>query len=93
MRLPHEVAPLFKAWLDEHYPDRARKVMATIRDLRGGKDNDPRFFSRLRGQGVWADLFRKRFEKACRDHGLGRAKFNLNCSLFEPPQGPQLRLL
>ncbi|WP_260484080.1 PA0069 family radical SAM protein [Sphingomicrobium flavum] len=93
VRLPHEVAPLFKAWLDEHYPDRARKVMATIRDLRGGKDNDPRFFSRLRGQGVWADLFRKRFEKACRDHGLGRAKFNLNCSLFEPPQGPQLRLL
>src|SRR6476661_1188541 len=51
VRLPHEVAPLFKAWLDEHYPDRASKVMATIRALRGGRDNDPDFFSRMRGQG------------------------------------------
>ena len=51
VRLPHEVAPLFRAWLDEHYPDRAAKVMATIRSLRGGRDNDPNFFSRMRGQG------------------------------------------
>jgi DNA repair photolyase len=87
VRLPHEVAPLFKAWLDENYPDRARKVMATIRDLRGGKDNDPRFFSRLRGQGVC-----KRFDKACRDNGIGRQKAKLNSSLFTPPQGRQLRL-
>ncbi|MBB3763744.1 PA0069 family radical SAM protein [Sphingomicrobium lutaoense] len=92
VRLPHEVAPLFKAWLQENYPERARKVMATIRDLRGGKDNDPRFFSRLRGQGVWAELFRKRFDKACRDHGLGRRKARLNSELFTPPQGKQLRL-
>ena len=51
VRLPHEVAPLFRAWLDEHYPDRAAKVMATIRSLRGGRDNDPDFFTRMRGQG------------------------------------------
>ena len=51
VRLPHEVAPLFRAWLDEHYPDRAAKVMATIHSLRGGSDNDPDFFSRMRGQG------------------------------------------
>lgn len=51
VRLPHEVAPLFRAWLDDHYPDRAAKVMATIRSLRGGRDNDPDFFSRMRGQG------------------------------------------
>ena len=43
VRLPHEVAPLFRAWLDEHYPDRAAKVMATIQSLRGGRDNDPEF--------------------------------------------------
>ncbi|HEU4820796.1 MAG TPA: PA0069 family radical SAM protein [Qipengyuania sp.] len=93
VRLPHEVAPLFRAWLDEHYPDRAGKVMATIRAIRGGKDNDPNFFSRMRGQGPWSDLFRTRFELACKRHGLGRAKFALRCDLFEPPEGDQLRLL
>ncbi|WP_265570720.1 PA0069 family radical SAM protein [Sphingomicrobium nitratireducens] len=93
VRLPHEVAPLFRAWLDEHYPERAGKVMATINAMRGGRDNDPRFFSRLRGQGVWADLFRARFERAARAAGLGRSKFQLRTDLFEPPQGDQLRLL
>ena len=75
VRLPHEVAPLFRAWLDEHYPDRASKVMATIRSLRGGRDNDPDFFSRMRGQGPWADLLRTRFEIACKHYGLRKAKF------------------
>ncbi|MCM8556828.1 PA0069 family radical SAM protein [Sphingomicrobium sediminis] len=93
VRLPHEVAPLFKDWLEAHYPDRAGKVMATIRSLRGGRDNDPRFFSRQRGEGVWADLFARRFAKACRDNGIGREKIKLNCGLFTPPQGAQLRLI
>ena len=86
VRLPHEVAPLFRAWLDAHYPDRAAKVMATIRSMRGGKDNDPNFFSRMRGQGVWADLLRTRFEKAVARSGLAQSKFALRCDLFEPPQ-------
>ena len=93
VRLPHEVAPLFRAWLDDHYPDRAAKVMATIRSLRGGRDNDPDFFSRMRGQGVWADLLRTRFEKASKRFGLPQARFNLRTDLFEPPPGDQLRLL
>jgi DNA repair photolyase len=93
VRLPHEVAPLFRAWLDDHFPDRAGKVMATIRSLRGGRDNDPNFFSRLRGQGAWADLIRTRFEIAARKHGLAAAKFPLRTDLFQPPQGPQMRLL
>jgi DNA repair photolyase len=93
VRLPHEVAPLFRAWLDEHYPERAGKVMATIRAMRSGKDNDPGFFSRMRGHGVWAELLQKRFEIAARRHGLARAKFALRCNLFEPPAGDQLRLL
>jgi hypothetical protein len=67
--------------------------MATIRAIRGGKDNDPNFFSRMRGQGPWSDLIRTRFELACKRYGLGRAKFALRCDLFEPPQGDQLRLL
>jgi DNA repair photolyase len=93
VRLPHEVAPLFREWLDEHFPDRAAKVMATIRSLRGGRDNDPNFFSRLRGQGAWADLIRTRFDIAAKKHGLAPAKFPLRTDLFEPPQGAQLRLL
>ena len=93
VRLPHEVAPLFRAWLDEHYPDRAGKVMATIRAMRGGKDNDPGFFTRMRGHGVWAELLQKRFDIAARRYGLARAKFALRCDLFEPPAGDQLRLL
>ena len=93
VRLPHEVAPLFRAWLNEHFPDRASKVMATIQSLRGGRDNDPNFFSRMQGQGPWADLLRTRFEKAAKKYGLPQAKFALRRDLFEPPQGDQLRLL
>ena len=93
VRLPHEVAPLFRAWLDEHYPDRAAKVMATIRSLRGGRDNDPNFFSRMRGQGPWADLLRTRFDIAAKKNGLRQAKFALRTDLFQPPQGDQMRLL
>jgi DNA repair photolyase len=93
VRLPHEVAPLFRAWLDEHYPDRAAKVMATIRSLRGGRENDPDFFSRMRGSGPWADLLRMRFEMAIKRYGLPQARFNLRTDLFEPPPSDQLRLL
>ena len=92
VRLPLEVAPLFRAWLDEHFPDRAGKVMSIINDLRGGKDNDPNFFTRMRGSGAWADLLRTRFQRAIRKHGLDGEKRRLRTDLFEPPQGPQLRL-
>jgi DNA repair photolyase len=93
VRLPHEVAPLFRAWLEEHYPDRAAKVMATIQSIRGGRDNDPNFFTRMHGSGPWAELIRTRFEIACRKHKLQRLKIPLRRDLFEPPQGDQLRLL
>jgi DNA repair photolyase len=62
VRLPYEVAPLFRAWLDEHFPDRADKVMNIIRSMRGGKDNDPNWFTRMQGSGPWAELLRARFE-------------------------------
>ena len=89
VRLPWEVAPLFRAWLDEHFPDRAGKVMATIRALHGGRDNDPDFGSRMRGQGPWGDLLRMRFGIACRKHGLNRDRVILRTDLFRPPAGPQ----
>lgn len=92
VRLPHEVAPLFRSWLDEHYPDRAGKVMATIQSMRGGRDNDPNFFSRMRGRGPWGDLLRTRFEIACKRHSMPRARFKLRTDLFLPPAGDQLRL-
>lgn len=92
VRLPHEVAPLFRAWLEAHYPDRAGKVMAIIRELRGGRDNDPDFGTRMRGQGVWADLIRTRFSKARKRAGLGAEKLILRTDLFRPPEGAQMRL-
>ncbi|MFM9852461.1 MAG: PA0069 family radical SAM protein [Sphingomonadaceae bacterium] len=92
VRLPHEVAPLFRTWLDAHYPERAGKVMAMIQSLRGGRDNDPAFGSRMRGQGVWADLISTRFGIACRKLGLNRTRINLTNDLFIPPDDGQLRL-
>jgi DNA repair photolyase len=93
VRLPHEVSPLLRAWLEANFPDRASKVMATINSLRGGKDNDPNFFSRMRGQGPWAELLKTRFEIATRKYGLRQAKFPLRRDLFQPPEGAQMRLL
>ena len=94
LRLPHEVAPLFREWLDVHYPDRASKVMAIIRSIRGGRDNDPGFFSRMKPEGVWADLFRTRFHLACKRLGFNRAKLELDCSGFVRPETQgQMRLL
>ncbi len=88
VRLPHEVAPLFRAWLEAHHPDRAAKVMATIQSIRGGRDNDPDFFGRMRGQGPWAELIRSRVAIACRKNGLGRWRYELRTDLFRPPLLP-----
>lgn len=85
VRLPHEVAPLFRAWLDAHYPDRAGKVMAIIQSLRGGRDNDPRFGHRMRPQGVWADLLRARFQKAVARLGIPQTRITLRSDLFRRP--------
>lgn len=89
VRLPHEVAPLFRAWLETHFPDRAGKVMAIVRSLRGGRENDPDFHSRMRGQGVWGELLATRFAIACRRHGLTGGHPPLRCDLFRPPAGAQ----
>ena len=94
LRLPHEVAPLFRAWLVAHFPDRADKVMHIVQSLRGGRDNDPEFGSRMRGQGVWADLIRARFRRAARAYGLDGPYRPLRTDLFIPPdRDGQLRLL
>jgi len=64
-------------------------VMATIQSIRGGRDNDPGFGTRMKGQGPWADLLQTRFAIACRKHGLNTARIGLRSDLFRPPRGPQ----
>lgn len=94
VRLPHEVAPLFRDWLHVHFPDRAAKVMAHIQSMRGGRDYDARFGERMRGRGPWAVLLRTRFDTARARLGLNLHKIALRCDLFVPPDGNgQLRLL
>ena len=94
LRLPHEVAPLFREWLAVHYPDRAGKVMSIVRSIRSGRDNDPDFFTRMKPTGVWADLLRARFRLASKRAGIGGARVELDCSGFRRPEvGGQMRLI
>ena len=86
VRLPWEVNPLFQDWLQRHFPDRADRVMARIRDLRGGKDNDARFGSRMTGEGVWADLLRARLRRAATRLGLRTVRRPVQLALFTPPR-------
>ena len=90
MRLPNELKTLFKEWLHEHYPQRAEHVISIVHQMRGGRDNDPRFGTRMSGTGNFAELIEKRFDIACRrfklnDHGAGRNRPELDCSRFRPP--------
>ena len=85
LRLPWEVNPLFQQWLEQHFPERAARIMARVRDMRGGRDNDARFGTRMRGQGVWAELLRQRFDKACARLGLNRERIELDLTRFRRP--------
>jgi DNA repair photolyase len=89
LRLPHEVAPLFRDWLQAHVPDRAAHVMSAIRQQRGGKDYDSAFGKRMRGEGVFADLLARRFELAKKRLGFDQRRHQgLDCSRFVPPRKP-----
>ena len=95
LRLPHELKDLFREWLEREFPDRARHVMNLVRDIRGGRDNDPKFGARMTGRGPYAWQIGRRFELACRRLGLNREKQKLRSDLFERPiqPGEQLSLL
>ena len=88
LRLPWEVNPLFQRWLDQHFPDRAERVMARIRDMRGGKDYDSTFSVRMRGEGVWAQLIAQRLAKAKRRFGLDVDRRQLDVAQFRKPLAP-----
>ena len=96
LRLPYEIKDLFRDWLTEHFPDRAAHVMSLIQDMRGGRDNDPRFGTRMRGTGPVAELLRGRFKLACKRLGLnsGSREIPENTHLFRPPvvEGSQFQL-
>ncbi len=82
LRLPWELDDLFQQWLATHFPQRAARVMARVQDMRGGKNYDSDFASRMKGKGVWAELIRQRFEKTCLRLGLNRSRFELNEQAF-----------
>jgi len=85
LRLPREVAPLFRDWLDAHYPLRAAHVMSLVHQIRGGRDNDSRFGARMRGSGEFADLIARRFAIATRRLGFNADRAPLDTSRFRPP--------
>jgi DNA repair photolyase len=88
LRLPFEVAPLFEAWLREHHPARADRVLNHLRGMRGGRLNDPRFGHRMRGEGAYAALIGARFAAACRRLGLNaEAATELDTTQFRRDPG------
>ena len=89
LRLPWEVNPLFQRWLDQHYPDRAARVMARVREMRGGKDYDSSFGTRMKGEGVWARLLQQRLAKAKKRYGLDSERTALDLTQFKKPLPPR----
>jgi DNA repair photolyase len=86
LRLPWELSPLFRQWLAQHYPQRLARVMGRIQDIRGGQDYQSDYATRMRGQGLWADLIRQRFATATTRLGFNRERVELDVSRFKPPQ-------
>lgn len=94
LRLPYEVKDLFQDWLARRYPLKAAHVMARLRDLRGGKANDPRFGSRMTGEGRYSELVSQRVEVACRRFGLNASRSGrMDASKFRVPGPEQMTLL
>lgn len=85
VRLPREVSPLFEDWLHIHYPDKAEHVITRIKDSRNGKTNDPRFGYRLEGQGLYAEMIKKRFKVAIKKYQLNKSSLVLRTDLFHKP--------
>ena len=89
LRLPWEVNPVFQDWLQQHFPQRAARVMARVREMRDGRDYDASFRTRMTGEGVWAQLLSQRFRKAAARHGLNRQRVELDLTQFCKPLAPR----
>jgi DNA repair photolyase len=92
LRLPLTVAPVFQQWLEHHFPEKKDKILGRIRAIRGGKLNDSRFGTRMRGEGIFADQISQMFHVSRRRAGLPEDSPELSASAFRRPQGPQLAL-
>jgi len=92
LRLPHGVKALFEAWLQTHRPDRAKKVLSRLRSMRGGQLNDPRFGSRMKGEGIYAQQIHDLFDLSLRRAGLARERTAPTAEFFRRPPAPQLEL-
>lgn len=90
VRLPHGVATLFAEWLDTHAPDRKKKVLNRIRESHGGTLDDPRFWTRVRGRGEFAEQISGLFEMACRRHGVKTECPALSAACFRRPATEKL---
>lgn len=91
LRLPHELSPLFRDWLEQHAPGRARHVMSLIQQMRGGKDYNSDFATRMRGEGEFARLLEQRFRIAAKRLGIDRLRENwtqMDHTQFVPPRKP-----
>ena len=95
LRMPYEIKDLFAEWIQAYYPMKAKHVLNLIKETHGGRLNDPRWGSRMRGEGPYAELVRSRFELACRKIGFNKTRYHLDTTKFAPPpkEGDQLRLL
>jgi DNA repair photolyase len=92
VRLPLGVGPLFEQWLTHHFPEKKDKVLGRIRELRGGKLNDARFGSRMKGQGTLAEMIDDLFHMGCRKAGIQAGGLHLSTTAFRRPAGTQLLL-
>jgi DNA repair photolyase len=86
LRLPLEVRDLFREWLKEHYPDRESHVFKLVRDMRGGKDYDSKWFERQKGRGPYAWMIGRRFELACEKLGMNEKRTSLSTAHFRKPK-------
>ncbi|PIE12556.1 MAG: radical SAM protein [Rhodobacterales bacterium] len=94
LRLPREVSELVQDWLHEHFPHRANRIMNHLRDMHGGKEYDPRWGRRMRGEGSYAEMIAARFDIAAKRLGLDRVQSALRCDQFRVPprSGDQMNL-
>ncbi len=85
LRMPHEIKDLFREWLATHFPDRATRVISIVRQMRGGRDYDPEWSKRQKGEGPYAKLIAARFAAACRRFGLDKPRLPLDTTQFRRP--------
>src|SRR5437868_4688118 len=92
LRLPYGVAPLFEEWLTLHRPLQKDKILGRVREIRGGRLNDPNFGTRLQGSGPYAEHISELFEVSCRKAGLNSSRPILSAKAFRRPGPSQMKL-